>query len=203
MKIIMESKGASIAAISVYILALFAAGHIGLVNIYRAGREATIVTFVLFLATAIVIMALHKGESIFSALLVGFLLWGALGEAGEHLGISDIVNFKNIFLLAGIVLFFGFLMKNGKLSNFMVNSIGFFIIIWLFHFIMVNQFELLGKTHFTTYIACVLFVLLVFASFLFAFKAKQRSPFWTAVFISSLWAVLEYFWGWKLLPKPW
>lgn len=200
---LLNNKALHIIIISGYIFTLFAIGHIGLVRLYRLGTTTTMIAFILLILAAPILIILPIKESHFVPLLFAFVLWAAIGEAGEHLGISDIVNFKSVFLVILFLAFYFYAVFSLNLPKRILIGFGFFIMIWVFHFIMVNQFENLGKEHFTTYISAAIFVFsAVFAMFM-AIRTKEHRTIFTALFVSSAWSILEYLWGWNVIPKPW
>ncbi len=82
---------------------------------------------------------------------------------------------------------------------------GTFNAIWLLHFTMINQFELMGRTSWIIYPSCIMFLLLtVFFGFRMT-KAKNVSEnmAYALALLLTAWTVLEYTWGWRLLPGPW
>jgi hypothetical protein len=186
------------------IFILFFIGHIGLVTIYRAGTTITTLAAVI-LAAAIVLLYIFRGKHRFFPLLTGFLIWAFAGEATEHLGYGDIVSIKNIFLIAGCTIFLIYLIQKRKINAYLSISLGEFQSVWVFHFIMVNQFEHLGKTHPVTYITCGVFAALLIFTIIQLIRIKDKFVLvlYTIVSVSVFWSILEYLWGWMWIPKPW
>ena len=142
------------------------------------------------------------------AIISGISLWGFFGEFLENadLYIKDATieiahwNFLP-FLLLMIFLFLN-LRKYFPVSvQFSLSS---FLLIWSMHYIMIFQYEVLSRTHFTTYIMCGIFVILTGFSI---YKAKKNKGinsimFWSYFGLLCAWSVLEYIWGWRLIPGP-
>lgn len=142
--------------------------------------------------------------SIFS----GISLWGFFGE---FLGNADMYiknaavkiahwNFLPILLLA----IFLFLNRRKHLPISVQFSSVSFLLIWTLHYIMIFQFQVLGRTHYTTYIMCVIFASLTGFSIYEARNNKSINSimFWSYFGLLSAWSVLEYIWGWRLIPGP-
>lgn len=138
----------------------------------------------------------------------GISLWGFLGEFLENadMYVKDATveiahwNFLPILLLMSFL----FLDLRKHLPLSVQFSLGSFLLIWTLHYIMVFQFQVLGQTHFTTYIMCGIFVFLTGFS---VNKAKTNKSinsimFWTYFGLLTAWSILEYIWGWRLLPGP-
>ncbi|UCG91885.1 MAG: hypothetical protein JSV97_12605 [candidate division WOR-3 bacterium] len=188
----------------VFIALSFFVGHVVLVNLYNLGRLPTIVMAVL-LTIAIVLMFAWPQKHRFFPLVTGLLLWSVLGEITEHLGYGDIVSFKNVFLLISILIFVYSLVRKKLLSEFLTIVIVFFVTIWSFHFVLINVFEGLGRTHVITYASSLIFLIIMVFAILKALRSYNRLVLTLQViFIScSAWAIVEYLWAWNLVPKPW
>ena len=140
------------------------------------------------------------------AIISGVSLWGFFGEFLENadLYIKDATieiahwNFLPILFIM-IVLFLN-LRKHLPVSvQFSLSS---FLLIWSMHYIMIYQFEVLSRTHFTTYIMCSVFLILTGFSIYKTKKSKQihSTMFWSYFGLLTVWSVLEYIWGWILIP---
>jgi len=69
---------------------------------------------------------------------------------------------------------------------------------------MIFQFEVLSRTHFSTYIMCGIFVLLLGLS-IYKVKVSEETNskmFWSYLGLLTAWSILEYIWGWRLIPGP-
>ncbi|RLC45358.1 MAG: hypothetical protein DRH57_08155 [Candidatus Cloacimonadota bacterium] len=142
------------------------------------------------------------------AIFSGISLWGFVGEFLENadLYINDATveiahwNFLPILLLV-IFLFLNLRRHFPIPAQF---SLASFILIWTLHYIMIFQFEVLSRTHFSTYIMCGIFVLLMGFSIYKVKNGKDINSimFWSYFGLLSVWSVLEYIWGWRLIPGP-
>ena len=142
------------------------------------------------------------------AIFSGISLWGFVGEFLENadLYIKDATveiahwNFLPILLLV-IFLFLNLRRHFPIHAQF---SLASFILIWTLHYIMIFQFEVLSRTHFSTYIMCGIFVLLMGFSIYKVKNGKDINSimFWSYFGLLSVWSVLEYIWGWRLIPGP-
>jgi hypothetical protein len=79
-----------------------------------------------------------------------------------------------------------------------------FLLIWSMHFIMIFQFEILSRTHWSTFVMCGIFLLLAVISIIKARKSLSvySIMFWSYFGLLSAWSILEYVWGWRLIPGP-
>ena len=143
-----------------------------------------------------------------SAIISGISLWGFFGEFLENadLYIKDatieIAHWNFIPVLVLVIFLFLNLRKHLPIPvQFSLSS---FLLIWSMHYIMIFQYEMLSRTHFTTYIMCVVFLFLTGLSIYKARKSKQIDSvmFWSYFGLLTAWSVLEYIWGWRLIPGP-
>jgi len=142
------------------------------------------------------------------AIISGISFWGFFGEFLENadLYINDATikiahwNFLPILVL----MIFLFLNLRKHLPVPVQFSLSSFLLVWLMHYIMIFQYEVLSRTHFTTYIMCGIFVILTGLSIYKARKNKQLHSvmFWSYLGLLCAWSVLEYIWGWRLIPGP-
>ncbi len=142
------------------------------------------------------------------AIVSGVSLWGFFGEFLENadLYIKDATieiahwNFLPILVLA----IFLFLNLRKHLPISVQFSLSSFLLIWSMHYIMIFQYEVLSRTHFTTYIMCGIFLILTGLSIYKVRKSKQIDSvmFWSYFGLLTAWSVLEYIWGWRLIPGP-
>ena len=142
------------------------------------------------------------------AIISGISLWGFFGEFLENtdLYIKDatieIAHWN--FLPVLILMIFLFLNLRKHLPIPVQFSLSSFLLVWSMHYIMIFQYEVLSRTHFTTYIMCGIFVILTGFSI---YKAKKNKGinsimFWSYFGLLCAWSVLEYVWGWRLIPGP-
>ena len=142
------------------------------------------------------------------AIISGISLWGFFGEFLENadLYIKDatieIAHWN--FLPVLVLMIFLFLNLRKHLPVPVQFSLSSFLFIWLMHYIMIFQYEVLSRTHFTTYIMCGFFLILTGLSVYKTRKDKQINSvmFWSYFGLLTAWSVLEYIWGWRLIPGP-
>ncbi|MDO9577681.1 MAG: hypothetical protein Q7J16_07325 [Candidatus Cloacimonadales bacterium] len=142
------------------------------------------------------------------AIISGISLWGFFGEFLENadLFIKDatveIAHWN--FLPVMILMIFLFLNVRKHFPVPVQFSLSSFLLIWSMHYIMIFQYEVLSRTHFTTYIMCGIFLILTGLSIYKARKGKQINSimFWSYFGLLCVWSVLEYIWGWRLIPGP-
>ena len=142
------------------------------------------------------------------AIISGISLWGFFGEFLENadLFIKDatieIAHWN--FLPVLVLMIFLFLNLRKYLPIPVQFSLSSFLLIWSMHYIMIFQYEVLSRTHFTTYLMCGIFVILTGLSIYKARKSKQINSimFWSYFELLCAWSVLEYIWGWRLIPGP-
>jgi len=142
------------------------------------------------------------------AIISGISLWGFFGEFLENadLYIKDasieIAHWN--FLPVLVLMIFLFLNLRKHLPLPVQFSLSSFLLIWSMHYIMIFQYEVLSRTHFTTYIMCGFFIILTGLSIYKARKNKQIHSvmFWSYFGLLTAWSVLEYIWGWRLIPGP-
>ena len=203
-KNVISSRPGFVALTIAIILALFLAGHVGLVMIYRMGTAATQVSAIV-LSAAVAALFLWRQDHRFFPLLAGTALWAVLGEIAEHLGYLTIVDVRAVFVLPVLLAVFVFLVNKRVLSFFWAVSFGLFFGVWTSHFVMVNMFEEFGKRNVLTYASSLLFAGLLVFSLYRINKTSTRLGLTVCsiLFTCSCWSLLEYFWAWKVIPKPW
>ncbi len=193
-----------------FVLLGFAGTYIALIGVYKLGTGATIIMGLIFLGLGITFLFFsittsdtRKGN--YYGIFSGLFLWAVLGEVVEKLGIIAIAEWQMFPLLALFTFLIALIGIKRYLPAGLLFSLGGFNAIWLLHFVMVNQFELGGETSWITYPSCAIFILLVI---LFGYRMtraetdNENMAFSLALLLTS-WTVLEYIWGWKLLPGPW
>ncbi|MGC9337106.1 MAG: hypothetical protein ACP5EQ_03300 [Candidatus Cloacimonadia bacterium] len=142
------------------------------------------------------------------AIFSGISLWGFFGEFLENanLYIKDATieiahwNFLPILLLA----IFLFLNLRKHLPISIQFSLVSFLLIWTLHYIMIFQLEFLSRTHLSTYIMCGIVAFLAGFSVYKVRRSKSINliMFWSYFGLLTAWSVLEYIWGWRLIPGP-
>jgi hypothetical protein len=137
-------------------------------------------------------------------ILSGLALWGFLGEYLEHLGWLDIAHWHYLPFLLILTFIIIFITVRRYLPARFGFSFGFFSGIWGLHMLMITQFEILGKTHWITYLSAGLFTIMAIFSYFRIRKTKtvNQKMVWALVLLLSSWTVLEYLWGWRVIPGP-
>jgi hypothetical protein len=142
------------------------------------------------------------------AIISGISLWGFFGEFLENADLYiknatiEIAHWN--FLPVLILMIFIFLNLRKHLPVPAQFSLSSFLLVWSMHYIMIFQYEVLSQTHFTTYIMCGIFLLLTGLSIYKARKNEQINSimFWSYFGLLCAWSILEYIWGWRLIPGP-
>jgi len=142
------------------------------------------------------------------AVFSGISFWAFFGEFMENAGLYikdatvEIAHWNFLPILLFVI--FLFLCLRKYLSIPIQFSLTSFILIWTLHYIMIFQFEVLSRTHFSTYIMCGIFVLLTGFSIYKVKNSEQINSimFWSYLGLLTAWSVLEYIWGWHLIPGP-
>ena len=200
------------------ILLIFGGLYMSLVAVYRiSDRLSGRVGFLLGIAALVILSVLYIYfffktsnsrdivKSSWYGIISGLFLWGVLGELLEHLNILVIAEwnyFPLILLFVFLTLFFA---VKKYIPTGIIFSLGHFTGIWLCHAIMIFQFEHLSRTHFSTYIAATIFLLLTlfFGYRMVKAKTDVGNLAYSLITVLSAWTVLEYIWGWRLIPGPW
>ena len=189
---------------------LFAGVYLALIGVYSVGTGATIILGLIFLGLGITFLLLSINcpdvrRRNYYGMFSGLFLWAVLGEVIDKLGILGIAQWRMFPLLGGftfLVVLFG---VKKYLPTGLLLSLGGFNAIWFLHFVMVNQFELMGRTSWITYPSCVGFALLAipFGHRMVKAGTDTENMAYSLALLLSGWTVLEYIWGWRLLPGPW
>ena len=138
------------------------------------------------------------------AIVSGVSLWGFLGEYLEHIGWLDLAHWHYLPSLLMLTFFIIFLIKRKYLPYRFGFCFGMFLGIWGLHMLMINQFELLGKTHWLTYPSAIIIGIVAMISFIEIRRAKSinQKMAWTLILLLTSWTVLEYLWAWRFIPGP-
>lgn len=192
------------------ILAVFAGLYMGLVGVYRWGTLPTALTGILLLILGIWLLFLsikipEERKRNYYGIFSGLFLWGFLGEVMERLGIIEIASWQ-MFPLLGLFTFFIILFGVKRyLPTGPLFCVGHFNAIWFLHFVMINQFELMGRTSWITYLSCGIFSLMaIFSGYrMIKTKTDTENMAYALALLLLGWSALEYIWGWRLLPGPW
>ena len=137
-------------------------------------------------------------------ILSGLFLWGFIGEYLEHTGLVEIAgsNYLSVLLISAALLLIS-ISRRRIPSNFAF-AFGHFLMVWALHMWMIFQFEHLSRTHWSTYLSAAI-ALSGGISAIFIISRSHRPTTKMAFSLVSLlllWTVLEYIWGWRLLPGP-
>ena len=191
-------------------LAAFGATYMLLVFSSRISSELYSAVGILFavMAPAALVLSGRRKFSIFArnmfGIVSGLLLWGFFGEFMEvrsHLVIADTQYLPVLIVL--IVMLIVMLLQNGLRKSYGF-AFGHFTGIWSLHMWMIYQYEHLSRTHWSTYMSAgVALALGILAVFLIG--KIRRTGRKMALSLASLllfWTVLEYIWGWRLIPGP-
>ena len=195
-------------------LGFFGVIYMILVFSNRAGKVPYLIVGLFFFAFGI--FTFIKSQKILEnqflsnlmGIISGIAIWGFVGEFMEN---GDLYipyatveianwNFLPILLLA----IFVFLQIKKDLKMPVQFSLSSLLMIWSMHYIMIFQFEVLSRTHFTTYIMCGVFLILTGLSIYKVRRNKQINSvmFWSYFGLLTAWTILEYVWGWRLIPGP-
>jgi len=188
------------------ILGVFAGTYMGLVAVYRLGTVATWAAGALLLLLGMGFLFKSAGASDSRThntlgISAGIFLWGFIGEVMERLEVLQITSWHMLPLLGLIT----FVVIKRFLPDGLMFCWGAFTAIWVLHFMMINQYEHLGRSHWTTYPVCALFLTAVIYSGFRMTKAKgvSESMAYALTLLLTSWTVLEYVWGWRWIPGPW
>ncbi len=193
-----------------FVLLGFTGTYMALVGVYKLGTMAIIIMGLIFLGLGIAftffsITISDVRKSNYCGIFSGLFLWAILGEVVEKLSIIAVAQWRMFPLLGGftfLVVLFGI---KKYLPAGLLFSVGGFNAVWFLHFIMVNQFELMGRTSWITYPSCVSFALLaiLFGYRMVKARTDSENMAYSLALLLSWWTVLEYIWGWRLIPGPW
>ena len=197
-----------------FTLVFFGFTYMLLVFTNRAGRVPYIFAGCILLVLGIYLF--YKSQRIeenmflsnLLAIFSGISFWGFFGEFMENadLYIKDATveiahwNFLPILLFV----IFLFLCLRKYLLIPIQFSLASFLLIWTLHYIMIFQFEVLSRIHISTYFMCGVFVLLLGFS-IYKIKVSEEinsKMFWSYLGLLTAWSILEYIWGWRLIPGP-
>ncbi len=195
-------------------LGFFGITYMALVFTNRTGNVPYLITALILFGIGI--YALIKSQKIESnkflsnllAIISGIAIWGFVGEFLENGDLFiphatvEIAHWN--FLPILVLVIFIFLQIRKDLKTSIQFSLSSFLMIWSMHYIMIFQFEVLSRTHFTTYIMCGVFVLLTILAIFNARKTTNIDAvmFWSYFGLLTAWSILEYIWGWRLIPGP-
>jgi hypothetical protein len=189
------------------LLALFYAmyflGHLSMSTVYRLGTTATTVFGCASLAAIIFTLwkAAGRSESVkecIYGIVAGFFIWCFAGEFLEHEGILELAALKAAPLLILFLLTTSLTLYKQSLPMGIRFALGHFASVWLLHFILVNQAEILQFTYpelFKTTITLTGFVFFLTALFtIVKTLITQSERGFLAYLLSSfilVWATVE------------
>ena len=195
-------------------LGFFGVIYMILVFSNRAGKVPYLIVSLFFFAFGI--FTFIKSQKILEnqflsnlmGIISGIAIWGFIGEFMENGNLYipyatvEIANWN--FLPILLLAIFVFLQIKKDLKIPVQFSLSSLLMIWSMHYIMIFQFEVLSRTHFTTNIMCVV---LLFLTALSIYKVREKKQinstmFWSYFGLLTAWSVLEYVWGWRLIPGP-
>lgn len=203
----MKNKGLATFLIT---LAAFGATYMLLVFTSRWNDAAYTAAGILLAGAAIFsfVMTEVRGKKEFASnmwgILSGLFIWGFVGEYLEAIGWVQIAHhhFLPVLLLLGFFLIF--LITRRQLADRFAFAFGHFAGIWGLHMWMIYQFEHLSPTHWTTYPSAVLAGLGAIIAVILTIRSKKTTPKmgWVVVALLLAWTLLEYVWGWRVIPGP-
>ncbi|MCK4334865.1 hypothetical protein KAX06_08820 [candidate division WOR-3 bacterium] len=203
----MKNKGLATFLIT---LAAFGATYMLLVFTSRWNDAAYTAAGILLAGGAIFsfVMTEVRGKKEFASniwgILSGLFIWGFVGEYLEAIGWVQIAHhhFLPVLLLLGFFLIF--LITRRQLADRFAFAFGHFAGIWGLHMWMIYQFEHLSPTHWTTYPSAVLAGLGAIIAVILTIRSKKTTPKmgWVVVALLLAWTLLEYVWGWRVIPGP-
>mgnify|MGYP001820546589 CR=1 FL=1 len=141
---------------SIRLLTLFYAmyfiGHLSMSTVYRLGTTATTVFGSVSLLAVIFTLWKAAGRSESAkecvyGIVAGFFIWCFAGEFLEHEGILEIAALKSAPLLILYLLTTSLILYKQYLSIGVRFALGHFASVWLLHFILVNQADILQYTY--------------------------------------------------------
>ncbi|MCD4775284.1 MAG: hypothetical protein K8S15_04440 [Candidatus Aegiribacteria sp.] len=191
-------------------LAAFGATYMLLVFSSRISSEFYSVVGVLFaiMAPAALVLSGRRKFNTFTrnmfGIISGLFLWGFIGEFLEvrsHLVIADSSYLPILLVLVSMLVVI--LLQNGIRKSYGF-AFGHFAGIWGLHMWMIYQYEHLSRTHWSTYASAGAALTLGILAVLLSGKTHRTSRK-MALSVASLllfWTVLEYVWGWRLIPGP-
>lgn len=158
-------------------------------------------------ASLLFYISIKKSGSVkgnYSGIFSGLFFWASIGELLETAGFVKVESWMNMPLYFAFLLMFIMLWRSGQISIGPAFGNAHFLAIWGLHAYMVNQYDLLGKTHWSTYPSAFAFGLaaLLFAFKLIKSKSKNEAMAYGLAMLLTGWTVMEYLWGWGVLPGP-
>jgi hypothetical protein len=175
-------------------------GHFGMSMVYRLGPTATVACGIVSCAAIIFTFFKAAGRSegkkeMHYGIFSGFFLWCFFGEFLEHEGIMAIAVIETLPALAAYMLITSLIVYRGYLPTGTRFALGHFGCVWLLHFILVNQAEVLQVKHPEVFHISIIVTGLIFlltALFLFFKLIGERSE---RAFVAHLLLSFIFFWA--------
>ncbi|MCD4708261.1 MAG: hypothetical protein K8S62_11055 [Candidatus Sabulitectum sp.] len=160
------------------------------------------------ISVAALMLTSRKGWSRFTAnmqgIVSGLFLWGFIGEFMEVKYGLVVAASSFLPILAVFVILFVVVRRGKQLAIPTAFAAGHFLGIWGLHMWMIYQFEHLSRTHWSTYLSAAVALLFGTAAVILGKKSEKlnRKMALALTALLLLWTVLEYVWGWRLIPGP-
>jgi hypothetical protein len=175
-------------------------GHFSMSMVYWLGLKATIACGIVSCAAIIFTFWKAAGRSegtkeIHYGIFSGFFIWCFFGEFLEHEGIMAIAATEALPALAAYILLTSLIVYRRYLPTGIRFALGHFGCVWLLHFILVNQAEVLQVKHpevFHISITVTGLVFLLTTLFLFFKLIGERSE---RAFVAYLLLAFIFFWA--------
>ena len=161
-----------------------------------------------FLAAVLLISVTRKGRNRFTAnmlgIISGLLSWAFIGEFMEVKYGFVIAASSYLPVLAILVILFLAALRLKLIDDPPAFAAGHFLGIWGLHMWMIYQFEHLNRFHWSTYPSAAAALLLGVTALILGMENERfgRKMAFALATLLLFWMVLEYLWGWRLLPGP-
>ena len=193
-----------------WVLVIFLVTYMGLVFTYRVDGYAVMIVGVIFgvLGMLLFVASAKTGGNRtrnYCGIFSGIFLWAAVGEVAEHMGMFDLASWQ-MWPLLGVTIFVTLVLSLGHyIPVGMRFAMATFAAIWGLHFVMINEYEFMGRTSWITYPSCAIFLLLaiVFGYRMTRTRREDENMGYALALLLTAWTVLEYLWGWRIVPGPW
>lgn len=198
------------------VLAFFAMVYVVLVFTNRLGKIAYLIAG-LSLVFGGIYLLLSAGrfksdpyKSNILAVLASISLWGFVGEFLENADLYvnhasiEIARWNHLPVLLISIFTFFYLLKSKFLPVFLLFFLGSFLGIWVLHYVMILEIEVLSSTSPITYSTFGIFL----AGSIFCGQKMMRSDRVNESMAYALgtlylgWSLLEFMWIWRLIPGP-
>ena len=175
-------------------------GHFGMSMAYQLGPTATVACGIVSCAAIILTFWKAAGRSggrkeIHSGIISGFFIWCFFGEFLEHEEIMTIAGIEALPFLIAYILIASLIVYRRYVPIGTRFALGHFGCVWLLHFILVNQAEVLQVKHPAVFHVSIIVTGLIFlltALVLFFKLIEERSE---RAFIAYLLLSFIFFWA--------